>query len=247
MFPAILGAVAGLGSGIASFFGNRETNQTNAQLTREQNEQNERLMREQWQREDSAYTRAAADLQKAGLSKTLAAGHPASAGSVVPMQKAEYTSPVQKSIDTAYRLMSMVQDFEKRQNENAYIGAMAKKAGVQAEGETIRNLIANYTYDNILPIDKDIKLSIYKNNSAALATAMYNLAMFGNSAGSSPAVRPLFDISNALSGFGNELANGAKSILEKVGRNFGKDWNFSRSYHNPAEQIFYDSLKNLNL
>lgn len=153
-FLPILGALSGIGSGIASFFGNRETNQTNLQMTRETNEQNERLMREQWAREDNAVQRRAEDLQKAGLSKTLAAGSPASAGSLASMQKPEYTNSTQNALDTAYRMMSMVQDFEKRMNENRLISAQARNVETKTAGESISNMIKNYNYVEMLPIDK---------------------------------------------------------------------------------------------
>lgn len=84
----------------------KEANETNIDFQREENA----LTRE---REDNAYQRAALDLQRAGLSKTLAAGHPASAASLpAPNMQAlnnqfRYESALQK-LDLAERLQNMI-------------------------------------------------------------------------------------------------------------------------------------------
>lgn len=79
----IAGAALGLGySGYQSYLQNK-TDKKNYKLQKEQFEYQKSLQERMFQREDNATQRRAADLQAAGLSKTLAAGSAAQAGPVV--------------------------------------------------------------------------------------------------------------------------------------------------------------------
>lgn len=79
----IAGAALGLGySGYQSYLQN-QTDKKNYELQKEQFEYQKTLQERMFQREDNATQRRAADLQAAGLSKTLAAGSAAQAGPVV--------------------------------------------------------------------------------------------------------------------------------------------------------------------
>lgn len=79
----IAGAALGLGySGYQSFLQN-QTDKKNYKLQKEQFEYQKSLQQTMFEREDNATQRRAADLQAAGLSKTLAAGNAAQAGPVV--------------------------------------------------------------------------------------------------------------------------------------------------------------------
>jgi len=72
------GAVSGVGGIVQQGMQNRMTRETNAQ--------NEALMRESWERDDTATQRRAADLEAAGLSKTLAAGGAAASSSPIKLE-----------------------------------------------------------------------------------------------------------------------------------------------------------------
>lgn len=86
MIGAGIGAAGGVFSTILQNRSNRELNSANIKYQKETNAQNEQLQREQWAREDSAVQRRAADLEKAGLSKNLAAGSAASSSLSTTMQ-----------------------------------------------------------------------------------------------------------------------------------------------------------------
>jgi len=78
-FTGILGA--GIGAASAAWEGHK-----NREFQAEANAKNEALMREGWGREDTAVQRQAADMEAAGLSKTLAAGGGASSGSPIRVE-----------------------------------------------------------------------------------------------------------------------------------------------------------------
>ena len=79
----IAGAALGLGySGYQSYLQN-QTDKKNYELQKKQFEYQKDLQQTMFQREDNATQRRTADLQAAGLSKTLAAGNAAQAGPVV--------------------------------------------------------------------------------------------------------------------------------------------------------------------
>lgn len=88
MLPLIaagIGAAATLGSAWWQTNQAEQADQKNLALQREVFEYQKNLQNTMMQREDTATQRRAVDLQKAGLSKTLAAGGAASAGPVVPV------------------------------------------------------------------------------------------------------------------------------------------------------------------
>lgn len=90
----------------------REANQQNIDLTREINNQNIAFQQREnditRMREDNAVQRAAADMTAAGLSKTLAAGNPASASALsAPQASTPQVSPVQNSFRYESALQKM--------------------------------------------------------------------------------------------------------------------------------------------
>lgn len=85
MFDWLTAPVAALGSGIAGFLGQKETNTANVELARENTAFQERMS-------NTAYQRQVADLQAAGLNPMLAyikgGGASTPTGTVLPMQNA---------------------------------------------------------------------------------------------------------------------------------------------------------------
>ena len=83
-------AIGGIINGISGIIGTAMTNSANKQIAQENleyqkevQEYNKALQQEIFRREDNSVQRRALDLEKAGLSKTLAAGQGANAGEVI--------------------------------------------------------------------------------------------------------------------------------------------------------------------
>lgn len=102
-------------------------NNKNLDYQRETNLKNEALMRESWAREDNAVQRRVADLKKAGLSPTLAAGSSAASGSPVSMVapksslRGGYGAQTLAALSAVKQLKQQTQEIEslKIANENA--------------------------------------------------------------------------------------------------------------------------------
>lgn len=103
-----------LASPVLSFIGVRQTNKTNRQIASENIAYQERENEIARQREDTAYSRSAEDMKRAGLSKTLAAGNPAS-------------SNLMNAPHNDYRMQN---ELEKLQLAEAYYGVQQAKANV---------------------------------------------------------------------------------------------------------------------
>lgn len=156
MVPALIG---GLAAGALGLFGSAMTNATNAQSTRDTNRVNaqiasnnldyQREYNEQiFAREDNAVQRRAADLEAAGLSKTLAAGSPASAGgsasAPLNMHREESGPPAQDvfsaGITSANAVANMITTAQAQQLQN-------EKTRAEIDQQTIIN---QYLADQIL-------------------------------------------------------------------------------------------------
>lgn len=144
LVDSIISGISGMvGSGL-DFAANRETNaanermnEANIAMTRETNAQNEALTRESWAREDNAVSRRAADLESAGLSKTLAAGSAAAASGAAQMESPRNTfghvtakSHIADVVDNALR---MSQNFARNDADIANLKALALMNQKQAE------------------------------------------------------------------------------------------------------------------
>lgn len=130
------------------FGGSHSTNEANMSMNQEniafQKEENEitRL------REDNAVQRAAADMTAAGLSKTLAAGHPASAQS---LQAPSNTFEAQKN-SAGLNMMNMIKNlfFESEANDraNKLNNAQVDLVNAQAGAQNFANSVQEQTWEN---------------------------------------------------------------------------------------------------
>jgi len=128
-------AAAGLGAGSGIWEGWR-----NREFQREINEQNEGLMREAWAREDNAVQRQAADMEAAGLSKTLAAGGGAAAGSPIKLDSLEASHNV---AGQAFAAMAA-------QKSIAQTAAQTELTKAQADRERANAKLTNIEADRVL-------------------------------------------------------------------------------------------------
>ena len=117
MWTALAALAAAVIGGIVTYAGTKKTNEVSKQISDEniafQQEENAitRI------REDTAHQRAASDLQAAGLSKTLAAGNPASAQSLTaPQANYSYENPLQKTMEKM-NLKQAILDIESHQKD----------------------------------------------------------------------------------------------------------------------------------
>lgn len=79
-------AVSGVAGAAITSHSNKQINDDNMMMQNLTNQQNLSLMREAWSRDDYAVRRRAADLEAAGLSKTLAAGSAAASSSPIKLE-----------------------------------------------------------------------------------------------------------------------------------------------------------------
>lgn len=107
------------------------------------NKQRKELQQQIFQREDTAVQRRAADLEAAGLSKTLAAGGGAQAGSVVSMNapKMEGENPVQAYISGREKGLAA----EAAREQNNLFRQQVRKATADADSQEIENNILRET------------------------------------------------------------------------------------------------------
>lgn len=133
----LLGAGLSFGGGLISNIINKSTANQNLAFQREANNQNIAFQKQEneitRQREDNAITRASIDMQNAGLSKTLAAGNPASAQSLTAPQKQALNN--QFKYESALQKMNIAQLVQDMAIKNKEIGI---KEGI-ADSEIAKN------------------------------------------------------------------------------------------------------------
>lgn len=144
-----LGAAGGLVSSVVGgLFGARnqdKANQTNIRLQRETNELNRYLAEHQ-------FSLAATDMERAGLSKNLAAGHPMSLpalGAAQVQSQGDYglsdaSDKVSRGVQAAAELMRAQADISKTNAEIEYINS-------QREGVDLSNIERNFTNSVLAP------------------------------------------------------------------------------------------------
>lgn len=127
MAGKMAGDVAGLG---AQSYGAYK----NYQLQKDNLEYQKKVQKKTWQREDSAVQRAAADMKKAGLSQTLAAGHGASSGPIVSTVAPRIDMPQIPDISAGIMALLKGQADVTQTNEQAKLAA-AQSANVLKDTE----------------------------------------------------------------------------------------------------------------
>ena len=166
MWTAIGTIAAALIGGIATYFGTRKTNQTSQEISNNniqfQKEENDitRL------REDNAIQRSAADMESAGLSKTLAAGNPASASALTaPQDTRQYENPMQKAMEkmqlkeTIMNLASLESNIKKQKAETENI-----------EAQTAYQNTVTENYQEAFDNDQAVKLMTIEVGRAQIAS-----------------------------------------------------------------------------
>ncbi len=113
---SVLGGLATGASSIIGTFDNIKTNDLNYQLQKDELAYQKDLQKIMFAREDNAVQRRVADLKKAGLSPTLAAGSSASAGSVVSTTAPQKVSNLQGYLALA-QVGTMLANQQKAQTE----------------------------------------------------------------------------------------------------------------------------------
>lgn len=141
MDPITIGLIASgvlaAGGGLLSFFGARRQSQTNQQIAN-QNLQVQQTENEITRaREDNAVQRAARDMELAGLSKTLAAGRPASAQAL--------TAPKN--------------EFQEQNFGQAALQGISQGAQVAQQIAQVQNTVANTQHTNLVNANYERKLN----------------------------------------------------------------------------------------
>jgi hypothetical protein len=120
-WQAVAGAAAGLAGPALQLFGSRANNRRNINLAREQ-------MRFQERMSNTAFTRAAQDLENAGLNRILALGKPAS---TPPGALARTENELSEAVNTAMASRRLKEDIKTAQQNRAESAARAELLGSQ--------------------------------------------------------------------------------------------------------------------
>ena len=142
---AIIGA-GNLGLGIWNAITGQQKANDNLQLQRDTLDYQKQLQQTMFAREDNAVQRRAADLEAAGLSKTLAAGGAAQAGPVVAIQAPqkgkedmEGIGQLSNSLTAALAQIATTTDISKTRADAALSAAQAEKIKAETVAQTENN------------------------------------------------------------------------------------------------------------
>lgn len=204
-FLGVLPSVVSGGSQLAGAVSGIRTNDLNYRLQQENLAYQKQLQQTVFNREDNAVQRRVADLKKAGLSPTLAAGSAASAGSVIGTSASQKQSNLENLMAIA-NVKSVIAQQEKAQTE----ADIAKNQLVQDKMNT-----AYYRRQGVSPVESQfgwqqlvtnlVNGLVNKAGTSLASSVGEELGNFVNKAG---------DVSNSA---GNTITNVQASILKQKG------------------------------
>lgn len=204
-FLGALPSIVSGGSQLAGAVSGIKTNDLNYKLQQENLAYQKMLQQTVFNREDNAVQRRVADLKKAGLSPTLAAGSAASAGSVIGTSASRKESNLENLMAIA-NVKSVIAQQEKAQTE----ADIAKNQLVQDRMNT-----AYYRRQGVSPVESQfgwqqlvtnlVNGLVNKAGTSLAASVGEELGNFVNKAG---------DVSNSA---GNTITNSQAAILKQKG------------------------------
>lgn len=149
IFSSILGGIGsalGLGSSVANTISQNQAAAQNFQYQQDALNWQKEAQQIAWNREDTAVQRRAADLEAAGLSKTLAAGSAASSSNPVKIDAPQRQANKYNVNFDALQQMQMVQDFANAKAQNTFILEQAKKVEEERKLLESQRKVYNKTY-----------------------------------------------------------------------------------------------------
>lgn len=204
-FLGALPSVVSGGTQLAGAVSGIRTNDLNYRLQQENLAYQKQLQQTVFNREDNAVQRRVADLKKAGLSPTLAAGSAASAGSVIGTSASQKQNNLENLMAIA-NVKSVIAQQEKAQTE----ADIAKNQLIQDKMNT-----AYYRRQGVSPVESqfgwqqlvtNLVNGLVNRAGTSLASSVgEELGNFVNKAG---------DVSNSA---GNTITNSQASILKQKG------------------------------
>lgn len=215
----------------------RDIANQNLQLQRETNAQNLALQKEAWEREDNAVSRKVADLERNGLSKTLAAGSGASSSSPIRLESPQNQfSPDKFNVDVA-KAVQMSQDFALGQ-ENINLAKANKKAVEQSAAKSKAETDLLDSQADSVELDNDLKEETLKAKILDNADKMVNLSAYGHS-NPTREEKWITGLNNQLGSMWNLIPQGLQGLANIFG---GSGHEFDNWYYqNPTNYVMQNS------
>lgn len=159
-----LGAAAGLGGGLLSYFGQQDTNATNAGNVMNTNVANAEMAKRQMDFQErmsnTAHQREVADLEKAGLNPILSSTHGGASspgGATAQMATAQYESPMKAASGAPGQAAQLAMDFANKMEQNRLLSVQTDSTAKDVAKKGIENVyLADALGSNIKKTKADI-------------------------------------------------------------------------------------------